>query len=91
MAAGVLDVLGGSAGGGLAAAVTLLLRDRGEVAAAFQVLNSPKLDDRQVTRSSQIDGLPIWSREFNAFGGTAETFSADVRAALRQLTGRRNR
>lgn len=63
-----IGVLGGSAGGGLAAAVTLLSRDRGEVALAFQVLNSPMLDDRQITRSSQIDGLPIWSREFNAFG-----------------------
>jgi acetyl esterase/lipase len=63
-----IGVLGGSAGGGLAAAVALLSRDRGEVALAFQVLDSPMLDDRQVTRSSQIDGLPIWSREFNAFG-----------------------
>jgi acetyl esterase/lipase len=26
------------------------------------------LDDRQRTRSSQIDGLPVWSRESNAFG-----------------------
>jgi acetyl esterase/lipase len=63
-----IGVLGGSAGGGLAAAVALLSRDRGEVALAFQVLNSPMLDDRQVTRSSQIDGLPIWSRESNALG-----------------------
>jgi acetyl esterase/lipase len=63
-----IGVHGGSAGGGLAAAVALLARDRGEVALAFQVLESPMLDDRQITRSSQIDGLPIWSRELNAFG-----------------------
>jgi acetyl esterase/lipase len=63
-----IGVLGGSAGGGLAAAVTLLARDRGEVALAFQVLESPMLDDRQITGSSQLDGLPIWTREANAFG-----------------------
>ena len=63
-----VGVLGGSAGGGLAAAVAMLSRDRGEVAVAFQVLNSPMLDDRQATPSSQLDGLPVWSREFNAFG-----------------------
>ena len=26
------------------------------------------LDDRQVTPSSQLDGLPIWNRESNCFG-----------------------
>ena len=26
------------------------------------------LDDRQQTPSSQVDGLPIWSRESNSFG-----------------------
>lgn len=63
-----IGVHGGSAGGGLAAAVALLARDRGEVAVAFQVLESPMLDDRQATRSSQLDGLPIWTREANALG-----------------------
>jgi acetyl esterase/lipase len=63
-----IGVHGGSAGGGLAAAVALLARDRAEVALAFQVLESPMLDDRQATRSSQTDGLPIWTREANAFG-----------------------
>jgi acetyl esterase/lipase len=65
--------------------VALLARDRGEVALAFQVLESPMLDDRQITRSSQIDGLPIWSRELNAFGWRSYLGSlyntGDVRAA----------
>jgi hypothetical protein len=26
------------------------------------------IDDRQVTHSSQVDGLPIWSRKSNAYG-----------------------
>jgi len=63
-----IGVRGISAGGGLAAAVALLARDRGEVAVAFQLLDCPMLDDRQRTPSSRLDGLPVWSRESNAFG-----------------------
>jgi acetyl esterase/lipase len=63
-----LGIRGVSAGGGLAAALALLARDRGEVPVAFQLLDCPMLDDRQATRSSRIDGLPVWSRESNTFG-----------------------
>ena len=63
-----IGVRGVSAGGGLAAALALLARDRGEVPLAFQLLDCPMLDDRQVTASSQLDGLPVWSRESNTFG-----------------------
>jgi acetyl esterase/lipase len=63
-----IGVGGVSAGGGLAAALALLARDRGEVPLAFQLLDCPMLDDRQVTRSSQLDELPIWSRESNTYG-----------------------
>ncbi len=66
--AGCIGVGGTSAGGGLAAAVALAARDRGEVSLAFQLLECPMIDDRQITHSSQVDGLPIWSRESNAFG-----------------------
>ena len=59
---------GRSAGGGLAAALALRLRDRGDRRLLFQYLEYPMLDDRQVTRSSQLDGLAIWSRESNSFG-----------------------
>jgi acetyl esterase/lipase len=57
-----------SAGGGLAAALALLARDRGEVPVAFQLLDSPMLDDRQITPSSQQDALPVWNRSSNTFG-----------------------
>ena len=63
-----IGVMGLSAGGGLAAALALLCRDRGGPAVAFQLLDCPMLDDRQITASSQHDGLPVWSRESNAFG-----------------------
>lgn len=63
-----IGVMGVSAGGGLAAALALLARDRGEVPVAFQLLDSPMLDDRQITPSSQQDGLAVWSRNSNTFG-----------------------
>jgi acetyl esterase/lipase len=66
-----IGIGGTSAGGGLAAALALLARDRGEVQVAFQLLDCPMLDDRQLTASSQLDGLPVWSRESNAFGWRA--------------------
>ncbi len=63
-----IGVAGISAGGGLAAALALLARDRGEVPVAFQLLDCPMLDDRQQTASSQLDGLPVWTRRSNEFG-----------------------
>jgi acetyl esterase/lipase len=63
-----IGVRGLSAGGGLAAALALLARDRGEVPLSFQLLDSPMLDDRQTTPSSRQDGLPVWSRGSNTFG-----------------------
>jgi acetyl esterase/lipase len=63
-----IGVAGVSAGGGLAAALALLARDRGEVDLAFQLLDCPMLDDRQDTPSSRLEGLAIWSKASNEFG-----------------------
>jgi acetyl esterase/lipase len=63
-----IGIYGASAGGGLAAGLALLARDRGEVNIAFQFLQYPMLDDRLVTLSSQLDDLHVWSRHSNAFG-----------------------
>jgi acetyl esterase/lipase len=63
-----IGVYGLSAGGGLAAALALLARDRGEVPLAFVLLDCPMLDDRQQTPSIQADGLYVWARASNAFG-----------------------
>ena len=68
---GCIGVMGVSAGGGLAAALCLLARDRGEVPVAFQLLDQPMLDDRQITPSSRGDGLAVWSRDSNTFGWKA--------------------
>ena len=57
-----------SAGGGLAAGLVLLARDRGEVEVAFQLLDCPMLDDRQQTPSIRAEGLYVWRAESNEFG-----------------------
>ena len=78
-----IGISGVSAGGGLAAALALLARDRGEVPVAFQLLECPMIDDRQTTSSSRLDGLPIWSREANEFGWRSylgDLYGADVPA-----------
>lgn len=62
-----LGIGGDSAGGGLAAAVALLARDRSSVALAFQLLIYPMLDDRGITASSRRP-VPVWPPEANAYG-----------------------
>ena len=59
-----------SAGGGLAAALSLLARDRGEVPLVFQLLMYPMLDDRTATSTdvNSYTGEFIWTRESNRFG-----------------------
>jgi acetyl esterase/lipase len=66
-----IGIYGASAGGGLAAGLALLARDRGEVDIAFQFLQYPMLDDRQTTPSSQLEDLYVWSRRSNTFGWRA--------------------
>ncbi|MFI1365247.1 alpha/beta hydrolase [Streptomyces griseochromogenes] len=61
-------VIGGkSAGGGLAAALALLTRDRGGPTPIGQLLLCPMLDDRNDTVSShQMAGIDTWDRTSNA-------------------------
>jgi acetyl esterase/lipase len=65
-----IAISGESAGGGLAAALGLLARDRGEVPVAFQHLIFPMLDDRTVVHEdpSPIHGQFVWTRVANHFG-----------------------
>ncbi|MGW0505000.1 alpha/beta hydrolase [Micromonospora sp. NPDC003241] len=64
-----LVVAGASAGGGLAAGVTLMARDLGTPPIAAQVLIGPMLDHRNDTTSSrQYSGGPdVWTGESNEF------------------------
>ncbi|WP_367319198.1 alpha/beta hydrolase [Streptomyces sp. HUAS ZL42] len=63
---------GASAGGGLTAALALLLRDRKGPQPIGQMLLCPMLDDRNDTFSShQMAGLGIWDRTANDTGWSA--------------------
>lgn len=70
--AGPLLIAGSSAGGGLAAGVSLLARDRGGPAISDQILLAPMLDDRNATPSShELDGDGVWDRRSNLTGWEA--------------------
>jgi acetyl esterase/lipase len=60
---------GASAGGGLAAALALLARDRGVVRPTFQLLSYPMLDDRTVLRTDVDEtSFRLWNNRANLFG-----------------------
>jgi len=63
-----LMVGGESAGGGLAIALTIYARDKGEVAIAFQMPLYPMIDDRMITTSSQNNDAPVWNTKSNETG-----------------------
>jgi acetyl esterase/lipase len=87
---GRVGVYGMSAGGGLAAALTLLARDRGGPALCFQVLDAPEVDDRLDTPSMHtFTDTPLWSRPdaelswqhyLAGAGGDVEVYAAPARA-----------
>lgn len=62
VAPGAIGVAGTSAGGGVAAAVALMARDRGGPSVAFQLLISPALDDRMHWPSCRFEDVPLWNR-----------------------------
>jgi acetyl esterase/lipase len=63
---------GASSGGGVAAGLALLARDRGEHALAGQLLVYPMLDDRELTVSSRtVTDRRVWNHESNRLGWAA--------------------
>ena len=91
-----LAIGGVSAGGGLAAAVTLMARDRGGPGLCFQVLDIPEVDDRLSTPSvRQFTDTPLWNYpnavlSWRAYlgsrqGGETSPYAAPARA--RDLSG----
>ena len=67
-----IAVGGGSAGGGLAAGLVILTRDRGEIELVFQLLIYPMIDNRNITPSSHAINDPrTWNREKNIFAWNA--------------------
>jgi acetyl esterase/lipase len=84
-------IVGSSAGGGLAAGLALLARDRQGPPICFQFLGIPELDDRLETPSMQrfVD-TPMWSRPSaeqswraylgDLYGGDVPAYAAPARA-----------
>lgn len=61
---------GESAGGGLAAALCMYARDKGEIKIAFQMPLYPMIDDRD-TDSSRDNHAPVWNTRLNHMGWRA--------------------
>ncbi|NOU88253.1 alpha/beta hydrolase fold domain-containing protein [Paenibacillus sp. LMG 31460] len=87
---------GGSAGGGLTAALALMARDKGGPPICFQMPLYPMIDDRNVTPSShEITDLAVWNRANNLAAwkmylgehadGDISPYAAPIRA--KDLTG----
>jgi acetyl esterase/lipase len=81
-----LAVGGASAGGGLAAAVAHLARERAEIALRLQVLAYPMLDDRTAVRTD-IDEQNVrgWDNKSNAFGWQSYLGQPPGRGGVSQL------
>ena len=80
-----IGVMGESAGGGLAAALALLARDRGEYRLAFQHLIYPMLDDRTCTRR------PASLRRRVPLARRTTIISAGAACSARRRAGRASR
>ncbi len=63
-----IAIKGESAGGGLAAGLALLARDRGEYPICHQHLTYPMIDDRSAQSDHPYVGEFVWTRESNHFG-----------------------
>jgi acetyl esterase/lipase len=72
---------GASAGGGLAAALALLARDRGDITPAMQLLAYPMLDDRSGSGPNNPN-YRMWGPKSNRFGWAAYLGHADPKLAV---------
>jgi acetyl esterase/lipase len=89
-----IAVMGSSAGGGLAASLAIMARDKSAPAVCFQFLGVPELDDRMTTPSMQaFTDTPLWNRpsakaswqaylqgEFSAGADNTPAYAAAARA-----------
>lgn len=63
-----IAVMGDSAGGGIAAGLTHLVKEKGGPALAKQILIYPMLDDRNIQHDEQIGQFAVWSGADNETG-----------------------
>ncbi len=93
-----IAIAGQSAGGGLAAGLALMARDKGGPAICFQLLEIPELDDRLDTPSMMaFQDTPFWNRPNAVWSwkhylgpdhrGVPSIYAAPARASAKQLAG----
>ena len=83
VAPGRVAIGGASAGGGLAAALALLARDRGAPTPLFQLLVYPMVDDRPSSRPGLASAHHrMWSEKSDRLGWQAYLKGADRRSAV---------
>jgi len=68
--AGRVGIGGPSGGGGLAAALGLMVRDRGDFEIDYQMLIYPMIDDTRTSVTANWD-VPVWDTGSNEFGWTS--------------------
>ncbi len=81
-----IAVSGESAGGAMAACLSLMARDRGEYAIAFQHLEMPRLDDRLPNPPNPSTGEFVWRAENSEYCRAAylgENFASPYASAAR--------
>jgi acetyl esterase/lipase len=80
---------GASAGGGLAAGLALMARDRGVVQPALQLLTYPMLDDRTALRDDLDErGYRLWNNVSNDYGALLPGCPAGFRRRQRPRVAR---
>jgi acetyl esterase/lipase len=80
--AGRVAIGGASAGGGLAAALAFLARDRAGVRPVLQILSYPMLDDRTIDPALDDTGFRLWNTASNRIGWTGYLGGADPATAV---------
>jgi acetyl esterase/lipase len=73
---------GESAGGGLAAALAFMVRDRGEISPVLQLLSYPTLDDRTVSNPAFARNYRLLNERGNRFGWASYLGGADPDVAV---------
>jgi acetyl esterase/lipase len=84
-------IAGESGGGGVAAALAFMVRDRGEIEPVLQLLSYPMLDDRSVSDPAVAHRHRLWNERVNRFAWAAYLRGSDpsvaVPARRNDLTG----
>jgi acetyl esterase/lipase len=75
-------IAGESGGGGLAAALAFMVRDRGEISPVLQLLSYPMLDDRTASRRVAAHSYRLWNERINGFAWASYLGDADPDVAV---------